>query len=104
MKKLFGTMLRQARRTRGLTLQEVASKTGSSKGYFSGVENGKINPPTYALVEKIARLLGIPESDLCLFAFAVKAPKQIQNAPEFIAFKDQVLVPFRKHGLLKDES
>jgi XRE family transcriptional regulator of biofilm formation len=104
MKKLFGKMIRQARKSRGLTLDVVATRTGLSKGYLSGIENGKVNPPRHLHLARLARQLELPEKDLGLFAFATKAPKTVQETPEFAEFRKSTLAPFRLSGLLRDEN
>lgn len=58
-----GEALREWRAARGLTLQEVADKTGISKSYLSAIELGK-SSPTVRTLEEIAKALG---ADLNLF-------------------------------------
>jgi len=59
----LGRRLRNLRRTRGLTLREVAEETGFTAGYLSQVENGLAVPALSALAD-IAAALG---ADLAAF-------------------------------------
>lgn len=74
----FGTLVRQLRRQKGLTLEHVARKIGTHKGYISGIENGKVNPPSVSLVRKFAKLFGRDERHMVLVAWIDKAPKIIK--------------------------
>lgn len=55
--------LKRFRLQRGLTLEEVASKAGLSRGWLSKVENFRVTPSLPAL-SKIAAVLGVPLSEL----------------------------------------
>jgi transcriptional regulator with XRE-family HTH domain len=54
---LFGEVMRQIRRSKGFTLQQVAEATGLSVAFISQVENEQANP-TLASLRKIAGILG----------------------------------------------
>jgi transcriptional regulator with XRE-family HTH domain len=41
----FGDLVRKMRKEKSLTLEAVAKKVGSHKGYVSGIENDRVNPP-----------------------------------------------------------
>ena len=36
----------------------MANKIGSHKGYVSGIENDKVNPPSVRIIKKYAKLFG----------------------------------------------
>lgn len=55
----LGTKLKEIRRARGITLQDVARETGLSKSFVSQVEAGDANP-SIASLKKIADALTIP--------------------------------------------
>ncbi len=59
----IGELLAQRRAERKLSLQELASLSGVSKGMISQVENGQVNP-TLAIVWKLAAGLGLRLQDL----------------------------------------
>ena len=59
----IGKRIKEFRRNKNLTLQELADKTGFSKGYLSKVETSDKAPPVATLSE-IARELGVTVSSL----------------------------------------
>lgn len=59
----IGELLAQRRSERKLSLQELASLSGVSKGMISQIENGQVNP-TLAIVWKLAAGLGLRLQDL----------------------------------------
>lgn len=75
----FGELIRSLRKTKGMTLQEVAAKVGTKKGYISGIENGKVNPPAPDKVRKLAKVLGGDRVLFLLLATIEKAPVETQD-------------------------
>jgi transcriptional regulator with XRE-family HTH domain len=75
----FGERIRNLRRAKEMTLEKVAKKIGSHKGYISGIENGKVNPPSMKFVRKLSSLLGADLKTLAMSAYIDKAPKIIKN-------------------------
>lgn len=59
---MFGHTLRMLRTTAGISLRTLARKIDVSPAYLSQVELGKLNPPTYDRITKIAETIGIPVS------------------------------------------
>lgn len=57
----------------------VAKKLSTQKGYLSGIENGKVNPPSAKLVKRIAALYRQDERMLLRLAWADKAPSLIRE-------------------------
>lgn len=74
----FGKRLRELRKERGITLETLASKIGSSKGYLSGIENEKVAPPTEKFVRKLARIFGLDEVAFLKMAYLDKIPRALQ--------------------------
>lgn len=74
----FGAVLSTNRQRRGLTLEAVARKVGSVKGYISRLERGKVAPPSPALCQRFAALYGLDAEDMIELAWATKAPKRIR--------------------------
>jgi transcriptional regulator with XRE-family HTH domain len=64
--KQFGELLRNARCGLSLTLDIVAKRAGTSKGYLSGIESGKVKPPRPAMLRKIARALRLDTEALLI--------------------------------------
>ncbi len=56
---LIGTKLRQLRRARGLTLDELAEKAGASKSYLWELEKGGSKRPSAVKLQSLALALGV---------------------------------------------
>jgi transcriptional regulator with XRE-family HTH domain len=54
----LGRNIRRIRKDRRLTLDDLAQLTGTSKGYLSAIENGKVAPSVASLV-RISQALGV---------------------------------------------
>lgn len=57
------SQLKRLRMDKGYTLEDMAEKTGLSKGLISKIENHKVSPPISTLA-RIAHALDIPLGDL----------------------------------------
>jgi transcriptional regulator with XRE-family HTH domain len=77
--KSYGYIIHQARKAKGLTLDQLASKIGSHKGYISGIENRKVNPPASKVTVKLAKVLGLDPKDLLRRSWVEKAPELIRG-------------------------
>jgi transcriptional regulator with XRE-family HTH domain len=83
----FGILVKQLRKEKNLTLEEVAKKIGSHKGYVSGIENDKVNPPSVKIIQKYAKCLGQDAQMLVRLAWVDKAPVLIKKDAElFLAW------------------
>lgn len=78
----FGDLVRRLRKDKNMTLEAVARKIGSHKGYVSGIENGKVNPPSVKFIRKFAKLFAWDEHQMTLLAYVDKAPKLIRPVAE----------------------
>ena len=65
MEMTFGTIIREARKKRGWTLNQFLKKLDNkiSKGYMSRIENWD-EPPTPELMLKMCVILDLPEDEL----------------------------------------
>ena len=81
----FGDLVKRLRKERSLTLEAVAKKIGSHKGYVSGIENDKVNPPSVKIIKKFAKLFNQDERTLVRIAWADKAPAIIREDAEPIS-------------------
>jgi len=61
--KELGKSIKQHRINKGLTLHELAEKTGHTKGYLSKIENSEKAPPVSTLIN-IAKALNISISEI----------------------------------------
>lgn len=75
----FGELIRSLRKAKGLTLEDVARKVGTKKGYISGIENSKVNPPAPDKVRALAKVLGGDRILFLLLATIEKAPPETQE-------------------------
>jgi DNA-binding XRE family transcriptional regulator len=83
----FGNLVRTLRKERGLTLEALARKIGTHKGYISGIEGGKVSPPSVKMIRKYAKALGQDPKPLVRIAWVDKAPEIIRDdALRFLAW------------------
>lgn len=61
--KTLGKRIQKARKSRGLTQEDLAYKVGISRAYMGYIEQGR-NMPSVEILEKIAKTLGVKISDL----------------------------------------
>lgn len=76
----FGKMVHHARRSLGLTLDQVAKRIGSHKGYMSGIERGTCNPPAPDVCRKLANVLGLSADNMVALSWIEKRPKGVKLA------------------------
>ena len=63
MRKLVGKNFARLRREKGLTQEEVSTRSGFSQQYISGLERGRRNPTVITLYE-LAQALGVNHVEL----------------------------------------
>lgn len=85
----FGSTIKDARLMRHLTLDALAKKVGTHKGYISGIELGKVNPPSPKMIEKLGKVLGLGVPTLLLLAWIEKAP--ITILPEALMMRGRLI-------------
>src|SRR4051794_5434615 len=75
----LGPKLRKQRRRLGLTLDELAGRTGISKPYLSLIETGRVpNPPSDEKLRKLEQALGFGASELVTQAHLHRTPKDVR--------------------------
>ena len=79
MSNTFGAVIRARRKQHGLTLEQVAKRSGTHKGYISGIESGKVSPPTWRMTQKFAKVLDLDALDLIELGWSEKAPSPIRD-------------------------
>lgn len=83
----FGELVRSLRLERDLTMEVLAGKLGTHKGYISGIESGKVNPPSVKVIQRYAKVLGQDVKRLVRMAWVDKAPALIRgDAERFLAW------------------
>jgi transcriptional regulator with XRE-family HTH domain len=65
-----------------MTLEGVAKKIGSHKGYVSGIENDKVSPPSVKVIVKFAKVFGQDPRMMVRIAWVDKAPAIIREDGE----------------------
>ena len=79
MTSVFGKKIREARKDLKLTLDDVAKKIKTSKGYLSEIENGKKNPPSDKMIRKLCKILKIDRKILLRLSHIDKIPEDIKQ-------------------------
>ena len=75
----LGPKLRRQRRRLGLTLDELAGRTGISKPYLSLIETGRVpNPPSDEKLRRLEQTLGFGAGELISQAHLQRTPKDVR--------------------------
>src|SRR3954466_10684689 len=75
----LGVKLRRQRRRLGLTLDELAGRTGISKPYLSLIETGRVpNPPSDEKLRRLEQTLGFTAGELITQAHLHRTPKDVR--------------------------
>lgn len=77
--ELLGVQLRRQRRRLGLTLDELAARTGISKPYLSLIETGRVaNPPSDEKLRRLEQVLGFAPGQLVRQAHLQRTPRDVR--------------------------
>jgi transcriptional regulator with XRE-family HTH domain len=68
MNKTFGETIKNLRIKAGIGLRELARIIDKSPGYLSDMENGRVPPPSEAIILEIAKALEVDRSELLIVA------------------------------------
>src|SRR3982751_4628557 len=75
----LGPKLRRQRRRLGLTLDELAGRTGISKPYLSLIETGRVpNPPSDEKLRRLEQTLGFSPGELITQAHLHRTPRDVR--------------------------
>src|SRR5438105_15064826 len=75
----IGPKLRRQRRRLGLTLDELAGRTGISKPYLSLIETGRVpNPPSDEKLRRLEQTLGFTPGELLTQAHLHRTPRDVR--------------------------
>ena len=75
----LGVKLRRQRRRLGLTLDELAGRTGISKPYLSLIETGRVpNPPSDQKLRRLEQALGFAPGELITQAHLQRTPRDVR--------------------------
>jgi repressor LexA len=79
MIEALGSKLRKRRRRLGLTLDELAGRTGISKPYLSLIETGRVpNPPSDEKLRRLEQTLGFTPGELVTQAHLQRTPRDVR--------------------------
>src|SRR5688572_321348 len=79
MVEALGPKLRKQRRRLGLTLDELAGRTGISKPYLSLIETGRVpNPPSDEKLRRLEQTLGFTPGELITQAHLFRTPRDVR--------------------------
>jgi transcriptional regulator with XRE-family HTH domain len=85
--------LRMMRVYHDMTQTELADRLGISKSHLSEVERGK-KAPTVALLEKYAKIFGVPVSSIMFFSENMTGNKALDKAKTLVSSKILALMRF----------
>ncbi|MGX5713900.1 helix-turn-helix domain-containing protein [Sphingopyxis terrae subsp. ummariensis] len=86
MPSLLGTKIKELRRERGLTLEQLAQATESSKSYMWEIESKDVARPSAEKLEKIAGALGVTSAFL-IDASQVTPTEDVEDTAFFHRFQ-----------------
>jgi transcriptional regulator with XRE-family HTH domain len=62
-----------------MTMEQLAKRLSSHKGYMSGLIRGKVAPPSAKFIRRMAQRLKVQLTPLLLMAWVEKAPEEIRE-------------------------
>ncbi len=68
MKQRFGQVLRELRKSKGISQRELATRTGVTFTYISKIENGHLAPPAADTIVRFCHALETPPDELLVLA------------------------------------
>lgn len=94
----FGVIIRARRKEQGITQRDFAKQIGVNFTYISKIENGALEPPSEAVIQKMAQVLELDANELCLAAG--KLPSKYKQ----LVLQDKTVNLFmRKYSSLTEE-
>lgn len=101
MKRTFGQVLRELRRSKGISQRDLAGKVGVDFSYISKIENDRLPPPAADTIVKICHALEVsPDS---LLAMSGKIPSEFREAIGSSPAAMQFIRSAQSMGLTEDE-
>ncbi len=75
----FGRKVRELRTLKGLSINALRKSVGISLTYLTNIEKGRTPPPSATIVERLAKALDVPVSELLIYA-KDKIPKVVVDS------------------------
>src|SRR6266576_6685339 len=86
----LGPQIRRQRRRLGLTLDELAGRTGISKPYLSLIETGRVpNPPSDEKLRRLEQTLGFTPGELVTQAHLHRTPRDVRAVLQKLLAKER---------------
>lgn len=101
MESSFGSILREKRRSAGVSQRELAQQIGVDFSYISKLENDRLVPPAAETIVAICTVLNIPPEEL--LSAAGKIPADVQKSIGGSQVAQQFLQEAKQLGLSNDE-
>jgi transcriptional regulator with XRE-family HTH domain len=89
--KTFGQIIKEARKSKDLTLEQVAKTCRTHKGYISGIENGVVRAPSPKIVPLLCKKLELDLERMAALAWWEKRPKSV-TASAVLGLLEDVIV------------
>lgn len=86
MASAIGTKINELRRGKGLTLEQLAEATGSSKSYMWEIENKDVARPSAEKLDRIATALGVT-ADYLMDATTTQPTEEVQDRAFYRKFQ-----------------
>lgn len=88
MADTFGQILRNLRRSKGISQRELAEKVGVDFSYISKVENERLPPPSADTIVKICEALAVPPDELLATTGKMPTPvkEMVSTSPSALEF------------------
>ena len=64
MSPKIGRMIQRLREDKGLSQRQLAARAGVTNGYISQLEAGDKKNPSLAVLQRLAKALGVPVTEL----------------------------------------
>lgn len=61
---MIGERIKELRKSKGLSMSELAEKAGVAKSYLSSIERSRQTNPSIQFLEKVGRVLGVSVNQL----------------------------------------
>jgi SOS-response transcriptional repressor LexA len=101
----LGTKLRRKRLRLGLTLDELAGRTGISKPYLSLIETGRVpNPPSDEKLRRLEQSLGFTPGELITQAHLQRTPRDVRAVLQALLKKGEEATERRSDEAMEGES
>ena len=97
--KTFGQTIKNARKEKHITQRDLAKIIDVDFSYISKIETGALEPPSEAVIIKIAKILELDSNEL--FILAKKVPTEFKNS--IIEEDTAANILFRKYQYLTEK-